>query len=136
MSHEIVRRSDRTRVGRGLPHPDRHAGVRHFRRMLEAQAVDVLQADATRCGGITGFMGVAALCEAFGSHCAPTLHLPLCCAAQQAVHLEYFRDHARIEHMLFDGARTPDNGRLTPDTSRPGLGVEFKEQDAQCYLVS
>lgn len=112
----------------------------YFRRMLEAQAVDILQADATRCGGITGFMGVAALCEAFGiplsSHCAPTLHLPLCCAAQQAVHLEYFHDHARIEHMLFDGARTPDNGCLSPDTGRPGLGFDFKEQDAQCYLVS
>lgn len=110
-----------------------------FRRMLEAEAVDILQADATRCGGITGFLGVASLCEAFSmplsSHCAPTLHLPLCCAAQQAVHLEYFHDHARIEHMLFDGAATPDNGKLSPDLSRPGLGVEFREQDAQRYLV-
>src|SRR3569623_2880405 len=35
----------------------------YFRRMLPAQAVDVLQADATRCAGITGFLGVAALCE-------------------------------------------------------------------------
>ncbi|HEY0846447.1 MAG TPA: enolase C-terminal domain-like protein [Noviherbaspirillum sp.] len=112
----------------------------YFRRMLEAQAVDVLQADATRCGGITGFLGVAALCEAFGvplsSHCAPALHLPLCCAAQQAVHLEYFHDHARIERMLFDGVAVPDNGRLSPDRSLPGLGIEFKEQDAQCYSVS
>lgn len=112
----------------------------YFRRMLEAEAVDVLQADATRCGGITGFLCVAALCEAFGiplsSHCAPMLHLPLCCAAQQAVHLEYFHDHARIEHMLFDGAATPDNGKLSPDLGRPGLGIEFRERDAQCYLVS
>jgi L-alanine-DL-glutamate epimerase-like enolase superfamily enzyme len=111
----------------------------YFRRMLDAQAVDVLQADATRCAGITGFLGVAALCEAFNvplsSHCAPTLHLPLCCAARPAIHLEYFHDHVRIEHMLFDGARTPDNGRLAPDMSRPGLGIEFKEQDAQCYRI-
>lgn len=111
----------------------------YFRRMLEAGAVDVLQADATRCAGITGFLGVAALCEAFNvplsSHCAPTLHLPLCCAARPAIHLEYFHDHARIEHMLFDGAPHPDNGYLAPDPSRPGLGIEFKEQDAQCYRV-
>lgn len=111
----------------------------YFRRMLQAQAVDVLQADATRCGGVTGFMAAAALCEAFGmplsSHCAPTLHLPLCCAARRAVHLEYFHDHARIEHMLFDGARAPDRGRLSPDMSRPGLGMDFKEQDAQCYRI-
>lgn len=111
----------------------------YFRRMLEAQAVDVLQADATRCGGITGFLGVAALCEAYcvplSSHCAPALHLPLVCAARPAVHLEYFHDHARIEQMLFDGAAIPDNGKLAPDTSRPGLGLEFKRQEARCYEV-
>lgn len=112
----------------------------YFRRMLEAQAVDILQADATRCGGITGFLGVASLCEAFGiplsSHCAPTLHLPLCCAAQQALHLEYFHDHVRIEQMLFDGAPVQDKGMLTPDPDRPGLGIEFKERDAQAFLVT
>ncbi|HJV83871.1 MAG TPA: enolase C-terminal domain-like protein [Noviherbaspirillum sp.] len=111
----------------------------YFRRMLETQAVDVLQADATRCAGITGFLGAAALCEAFGiplsSHCAPALHLPLCCAARPAVHLEYFYDHARIEQMLFDGAAVPDNGKLMPDLGRPGLGIEFKRQDARCYEV-
>ncbi len=107
--------------------------------MLEAQAVDVLQADATRCGGVTGFLAAAAVCDAFAlplsSHCAPALHLPLCCAAQRAVHLEYFHDHARIENMLFDGAATPDNGKLAPDMSRPGLGIEFKERDAECYRI-
>jgi L-alanine-DL-glutamate epimerase-like enolase superfamily enzyme len=111
----------------------------YFRRMLAAQAVDVLQADASRCGGITGFLGVAALCEAFhvplSAHCAPTLHLPLCCAARPALHLEYFHDHARIEHLLFDGAPLPRNGRLAPDMSRPGFGIEFKEADAQCYKI-
>jgi L-alanine-DL-glutamate epimerase-like enolase superfamily enzyme len=111
----------------------------YFRRMLEAGAVDVLQADATRCGGITGFLGVAALCEAFGlplsSHCAPALHLPLCCAVRPAIHLEYFHDHVRIEQMLFDGAPLPDQGVLAPDLGRPGLGLVFKEQDAQCYRL-
>lgn len=109
----------------------------YFRRMLEAQAVDVLQADATRCGGVTGFLGVAALCEAFNvplsSHCAPSLHLPLCCAARPVVHLEYFHDHVRIEHLLFDGAREPVDGTLSPADDRPGLGLIFKTQDAQCF---
>jgi L-alanine-DL-glutamate epimerase-like enolase superfamily enzyme len=111
----------------------------YFRRMLAAGAVDVLQADATRCGGITGFLGVAALCEAYcvplSSHCAPSLHLPLCCAARPAVHLEYFHDHVRIEQMLFDGAIRPDQGMLAPASDRPGFGLVFKEQDAQCYRL-
>jgi L-alanine-DL-glutamate epimerase-like enolase superfamily enzyme len=112
----------------------------YFRRMLEAGAVDVLQADATRCGGITGFLKAADVCEAFGlplsTHCAPALHLHPCCAVTADFrHLEYFHDHARIEAMLFDGATTPVNGELRPDPSRPGLGLEFRHKDAERFKV-
>lgn len=73
----------------------------YFERMLAAGAVDVLQADATRCGGVTGFLQAAAPCEAHGlplaSHCAPALHAHLDCAALRVRHLEYFHDHVRIE---------------------------------------
>jgi L-alanine-DL-glutamate epimerase-like enolase superfamily enzyme len=131
---------DRAPAGMAITAGEYGYDLPYFRRMLETQAVDVLQADATRCAGITGFLGAAALCEAFNvplsSHCAPTLHLPLCCAARPAIHLEYFHDHVRIERLLFDGAPVPDgNGMLAPDLSRPGLGIEFKRQDARCYEV-
>src|SRR5581483_7979938 len=100
--------------------------LHYFRRMLEAGAVDVLQADATRCGGITGFMQVGPLCSArsldLSAHCAPALHVHPCCATLPLRHLEYFHDHARIEQMLFDGAPRPVDGTLYPDLSRPGLG--------------
>ena len=106
----------------------------YFRQMLEASVVDVQQADATRCGGITGFMMAAALCEAhhvdLSGHCAPALHLHAACAAPRFRHLEWFHDHVRIEHMLFDGAPCPVDGVIRPDLSRPGLGLEFKRQDA------
>jgi L-alanine-DL-glutamate epimerase-like enolase superfamily enzyme len=111
----------------------------YFRRMLEAEAVDVLQADATRCAGITGFLKVGALCEArpvpLSAHCAPSLHVHPCCALTPVRHIEYFHDHVRIEHLLFDGALTPVDGALHPDFSRPGLGLEFKHQDAERYAV-
>jgi L-alanine-DL-glutamate epimerase-like enolase superfamily enzyme len=107
--------------------------------MLEAGAVDVLQADATRAGGITGFLQVAALCEAFelplSAHCAPSLHAAVGCAAPRFCHLEYFHDHARIEHMLFDGALEPKQGKLRPDRSRPGLGITFKTADAERFKL-
>ncbi|HEY6822017.1 MAG TPA: enolase C-terminal domain-like protein [Burkholderiales bacterium] len=111
----------------------------YFRRMLDAAAVDVLQADATRCGGVTGFMEVASLCAAHGlplsSHCAPALHLPLACAARAAVHMEYFHDHARIEEKLFEGACRVRAGLVSPDPARPGFGIELKEKEAECYSV-
>ncbi len=111
----------------------------YFRRMLDAGAVDVLQADATRCAGITGFLRVGALCQAHGlplsAHCAPTLHMHPACSLPNFRHLEYFHDHDRIEHMLFDGAPRPVGGALRPDLSRPGLGLEFKSQDAARFAV-
>lgn len=111
----------------------------YFRRMLESGAVDVLQADASRCAGITGFLGVGALCDAhsipLSAHTAPSLHLPLGCAIPSLRHLEYFHDHVRIERMLFDGAATPSAGVLYPDLARPGLGLELRKSDAERYAV-
>jgi L-alanine-DL-glutamate epimerase-like enolase superfamily enzyme len=111
----------------------------YFRRMLEAGTVDVLQADATRCAGITGFMQAAALCRAFhiplSAHCAPSIHAHPACAAPQLRHIEYFHDHVRIEHMLFDGALYPKDGALHPDLTRAGMGLEFKRSDAERYML-
>lgn len=111
----------------------------YFRKMLAAGAVDVLQADVSRCGGITGFLRVAALCAAFGrpfsSHCCPSLHLPAALAVPSFYTLEFFHDHVRIERMLFDGFREPKEGRLRLDDSRPGLGLTWKDQDAEPYAL-
>jgi L-alanine-DL-glutamate epimerase-like enolase superfamily enzyme len=109
------------------------------RRLLEADAVDVLQLDATRCLGLTGFMKAAALAEVFhrpvSSHCAPALHAAAMCHAPRAEHIEYFRDHARIERMLFDGAPEVKDGRLVPQAERPGSGWTFKEKDAERFAL-
>lgn len=111
----------------------------YFRRMLEAGAVDVLQADATRCLGITGFLQAAALCSAWNrplsSHCAPALHLHAACAAPMLRHMEWFHDHVRIEQMIFEGAPQLKHGAIAPDLSRPGLGLELKAQDLQRYAA-
>ncbi|MEO6953226.1 MAG: enolase C-terminal domain-like protein [Polyangia bacterium] len=111
----------------------------YFRRMLAAGAVDVLQADASRCAGITGFLRVAALCQAeeldLSAHCGPSLHVHPCCAVGRLAHLEYFHDHVRIEHMLLEGALAPVEGRLHPDLSRPGHGLSLRRSDAKRYAV-
>jgi len=111
----------------------------YFRSMLEAQAVDILQADATRCCGFTGFLQADTLCDAYerslSAHCAPALHMHVAAAARQLRHVEYFHDHARIESLFFDGFREPRNGAMHPDLSRPGLGLEFKAQDAERFAA-
>jgi len=108
-----------------------------FRDLLEARAVDVLQADATRCGGITGFLKAGHLCEAWhvplSSHCAPSAHLHAALALAFFSIGEYFYDHVRIERLLFDGAAVPRDGVIYPDLSRPGLGLTFRDSEAEVY---
>jgi L-alanine-DL-glutamate epimerase-like enolase superfamily enzyme len=110
-----------------------------FRRLIEAGAVDCLQADVTRCRGITGFLRVAAHCSSgsieLSAHCAPAAHLHPCCAVGPLRHLEYFHDHVRAEALLLDGAGEPEGGCLAPDLSRPGAGLDLRHADAERYAI-
>jgi L-alanine-DL-glutamate epimerase-like enolase superfamily enzyme len=102
-------------------------------------AVDCLQADATRCGGITGLLAAAALTEAneldLSGHTAPTIHTHALTAVPRLRHLEWFHDHVVVERRLFDGFVEPVDGAVRADLSRPGLGVEFKHADAAAFVV-
>ena len=130
---------DRAPVGMNIAAGEYGYDAYYFRRMLAAGAVDVLQADATRCCGVSGFLQAAALCDAFelpfSFHCAPALHAALACTVPAFWVGEYFFDHARIETMLFEGAPQPTDGVLVPDRSRPGFGLEFKRADAARFAV-
>ena len=70
------------------------------------------------------------------AHTAPALHPAACCSLSCVRHIEYFHDHVRIEHALFDGVPPLRNGRLRPDLSRPDLGLTFKRLDAERYAVT
>ena len=111
----------------------------YFEAMCAAGAVDCLQADVSRCAGITEWLRVAAVAEAHGlqisGHCAQSLHLHPACAVDNVRHLEYFADHARVDRFLFDGVIDPVGGVLRPDLSRPGLGLAMKGCDADVYEV-
>lgn len=111
----------------------------YFRRMLDSGAVDVLQADATRCCGFTGFLQAATLCDAhhvpLSSHCAPALHVHVGCATPAVRHAEYFYDHVRIERMIFGGVPEPVDGGLRPALDQPGLGLSLKRADAEKFAV-
>jgi L-alanine-DL-glutamate epimerase-like enolase superfamily enzyme len=94
-----------------------------------APCVDVLQADVTRCGGVTAFIRADGIARAHGiplsAHCAPAASLHPCCACESLAHLEYFHDHTRIESMLFDRVPAPEAGMLRPSADRSGLGLAF-----------
>jgi L-alanine-DL-glutamate epimerase-like enolase superfamily enzyme len=110
----------------------------YFQQMLAAGAVDCLQADVTRCGGITVWLRVAALAEARGlqisGHCAPHLHAHAAAAVPNLRHLEWFHDHVRIETTLFSGTLDPSGGAVRPGRDgAPGHGMELRAHAAEPY---
>jgi L-alanine-DL-glutamate epimerase-like enolase superfamily enzyme len=130
----------RTPAGMDIAAGEYGQDLDYFRHMLGAEAVDVQQADVTRCGGYTGLLQIAALCEAhhidLSAHCAPSLHLPAACASPRLRNQEWFHDHVRIEQRFFDGAPRPHDGLIRPDFGRPGNGLDFKFKDAERYRVA
>jgi L-alanine-DL-glutamate epimerase-like enolase superfamily enzyme len=108
--------------------------------LIAAGAVDCLQLDVTRCGGITEFVRGAALAAAHNlqvsGHCAPNLHAHVAAAVPNLRHVEYFHDHQRIERMLFDGTLDPHGGTMWPDYDRPGHGMTLREADADRYRTA
>jgi len=112
----------------------------YFRRLCEAGAVDCLQVDASRCGGVTEWLRAVAVAASFGlevsGHCAPHLHAAVAAATPNLRHLEWFHDHVRIESMFFDGTLDPAGGCLVPRDDAPGHGLTLREPDVAPYRVA
>ncbi|MEV2215514.1 enolase C-terminal domain-like protein [Streptomyces sp. NPDC050997] len=110
----------------------------YFARMIGAGAVDCLQIDATRCGGLTEFLRAAALAHAHGlevsAHCAPHVHAAAAASLPNIRHLEWFHDHVRIEDMFFDGALDPTGGVVRP-VRGVGHGLALRTEDVEEYRV-
>jgi L-alanine-DL-glutamate epimerase-like enolase superfamily enzyme len=120
----------------------------YFRRLLDADALDVVQIDATRALGVTGALQVDALCQAFNMplslHTAPAYHRHLGLAMHSLVHAEWFHDHALVERALFEGA--PELGpraeselglgrAMTLDPEIPGHGLRLRRADAARHAL-
>jgi L-alanine-DL-glutamate epimerase-like enolase superfamily enzyme len=107
--------------------------------LIGAGAVDCLQLDVTRCGGVTEFLRGAALAAAsqlqVSGHCAPNLHAHVAAAVPNLRHVEYFHDHQRIERMMFDGTLDPHGGTMRPDPGRAGHGMTLRGTDAEPFRV-
>ena len=130
---------DRAPAGMDIAAGEYGYDLTHFRDLIAHGAVDCLQADVTRAGGITGALRASALADAAGidlsAHGAPQLGAHALTAVWHLRHLEYFADHVRVERIVFDGVLEPEAGGLWPDRTRPGLGLSVKRPDIQKYRV-
>ncbi|MFE7900413.1 enolase C-terminal domain-like protein [Streptomyces sp. NPDC057424] len=113
----------------------------YLARMAASGAVDCLQADVTRCGGITVWLRAAAVAEGLGlhisGHCAPHLHAHVAAAVPNTRHLEWFHDHVRIENMLFHGTLDPRGGTVAPGAGgEPGHGLTLDRAAAERHRTT
>lgn len=130
-----VRRSVRADVAAG-----EYAGdLYEARRLCGSDAVDCLQLDVSRVGGITEWLRAAAVAASYNlqvsGHCGPHLHAHVAAATPNLRHIEWFHDHVRIETMLFDGTLDPTGGVITPRDDAVGNGLTFRDDAAEQYRV-
>jgi L-alanine-DL-glutamate epimerase-like enolase superfamily enzyme len=108
-------------------------GITPFRHMIEAHSVDIVMIDLNRVGGISSWMKVAAMAEAFNlpvvSHLLPEVHVHLIAAVPNGLTVEYMPWSFR----LFEEVPAPVNGELIVP-NKPGLGLEFS-REIDRYIV-
>src|SRR5712671_1293997 len=101
-------------------------GIVPFRHMVEARSVDIVMIDLVRVGGITQWLKVAGMAEAFNlpvvSHLIPEVHVHLIGAIPNGLTVEYM---PWLMH-LFEEVPRPQNGELAMPTA-PGLGLKFDQ---------
>lgn len=109
-------------------------------RLLQTQAVDVLNPDAQILGGVTQWMRSAQLALAAGVPVAPhgdqEIHIHLAAAVPNGLIVEYYRHTNRLREAMFvDPLALNDDGTLSPP-SGPGLGIELDEDALAQFLMS
>lgn len=110
-------------------------GITPFRQMLEARSIDIVMIDLLRVGGITQWMKVAGMAEAFNlpvvSHLVPEIHVHLIAAIPNGLTVEYMPWTLR----LFEETPQIVDGHLVVP-QKPGLGLAFDKQVLKTYQVS
>jgi L-talarate/galactarate dehydratase len=111
-----------------------HYGIVPFRHMLEARAIDIVMIDLLRVGGITQWMKVAAMAEAFNlpvvSHLVPELHVHLIAAIPNGLTVEYMPWTLR----LWEETPQLEQGQLVVP-AKPGLGLAFDQAALKRYQI-
>lgn len=103
-----------------------------LRRLVEAGAVDVLQPDLLRVGGISGWLQAAAVAAEHDipilSHAAQLASLHAGCATSGSLATEYLAIQADMDRRWYAEVPEPSAGRWAPFADRPGLGLELRPE--------
>jgi L-alanine-DL-glutamate epimerase-like enolase superfamily enzyme len=112
-----------------------HYGIRPFRHMLEARSIDIVMIDLLRAGGITQWMKIAGMAQAFNvpvvSHLIPEVHVHLVAAIPHGLTVEYMPWTLR----LFEETPAIEDGQIVVP-QKPGLGLKFDAGALRQFEIS
>ncbi len=98
----------------------------HMREYLASDACSIIQVDVARIGGITPWLKVAHLAEAFNVSVCPhylmELHIALCAAVPNAAWVEHI---PQLDILTTEGMRMADGHAVPSDA--PGLGIAWDQ---------
>jgi L-alanine-DL-glutamate epimerase-like enolase superfamily enzyme len=101
-----------------------------FKELMERGAVEIVQADILKCGGVTEFIKIAAMADAHGlpvcPHHTEYIDAALVASVPNGLFHEYIHEFFQpIGQILIDPI-SPNNGEISP-SSKPGFGIELNE---------
>jgi L-rhamnonate dehydratase len=115
-----------------------------FRELLDARALDYIQFDTNRVGGLTQARKIAALAEAHGvpvvPHAGQMHNFHVVMASFNSPMAEYFPPvdvevGNELFWYIFDGEPRAVNGQIDLRDDLPGLGIRVKEQALEKFSV-
>ena len=111
-----------------------HAAKWEFKELMERGAVEIVQADIVRCGGVTEWVKIAAIADAYGlpmcPHGTSDIAPSLVAAVPNGLFVECFRSSRtppRERERIFLDPIAPENGEISP-SGKPGFGMEIDEE--------
>ena len=110
-----------------------------FKQLLQNQAADIIQPNVGRVGGITEWLKIANLAQAFNVQIAPhaclLIHLHLACSQPNIKAIESVDTEHELDKVLYIEIPQPENGSITPFLDKPGLGLELNPYSLQKWSI-
>jgi len=115
-----------------------------FKELLERGAIDVIQYDTNRVGGITVAHKINALAEAWSvpviPHAGQMHNYHLCMATTASPICEFFPVYDvevgnELFYYIFEGDPQPENGYIQLDDNRPGLGLSLNRNHLKDFTI-
>ena len=115
---------------------ENHYGKWEFKEMMEKGAVEIVQADIGKCGGVTEYLKIAAMADAYGlpvcPHNSDFIDVPCIAAIPNGLFQEHVAVNIEPVYQIVRDPIKPVNGMVAP-SNKPGFGIELDIEAAKKF---